>query len=286
MTKVNTENKYANACNTVNKLMDNLFGLFGCGDATTYHITEDDVRKALGDLDSKEDVHEQTKAENEQALIDEYKEKYGLDLTDFVTTINEMVEKYTNNTAVEDASAETTTGCDCEGCPCAEDCDCGDCCTEDDVIEFDCDGDCGNCDFGQDCLDMYEDMLEYENPSKEHCESVMDRLKSELADYKAETADDNVEAYSYEQMLFDINSILDDPDSGDYEFIVEPGKKDVVKVTYHVGYEGKEAYHALVNYARNLDKDLQNMYGFSNVYISSDNNEDDEYVTFYIFMEI
>lgn len=284
MTTENNENKYATACNTVNKLMDGLFGLFGCGDATTYHITEDDVRKALGDLDNKEDVREQTKAEKEQALIDEYKEKYGLDLTDFVTTINEMVEKY----SIKDNTEETptTTTCDCEGCPCAEDCDCGDCCTEDDVIEFECTGDCGNCDFGEECLDMYEDMLQYENPSKEHCASVMDRLKSELAEYKEAIGEDVEEPYSYEQMLFDINSILDDPESDDYEFIVEPDKKDVVKVTYHVGYEGKEAYHALVNYARNLDKDLQDMYGFSNVYISSDNNEDEGYVTFYIFMEI
>lgn len=277
MAKENNENAYANACNTVNNLMDSLFDVLGLSDSAKYHITEEELRKAADDIIDKEQT------EKDKALVEEYKKKYGLDLSDLVTTVTDLISKYSHKTD-SDTKSDVNTACDCEGCACAECCD--DCCPSDTTIEFECTGDCGNCDFGEDCLDMYNDMLEYENPSEEHCASVMDRLKSELADYKKSLDDTPEETYTYEQMLFDINSILDDPDSEDYEFIVEDGKKDVVKITYHVGYETQDTYRELVNYARNLDNDLKDLYGFSNVYISSDNNEEDQYITFYIFMEI
>lgn len=283
-TKENKKTDYTEACNTVNNLMDKMFNLFGCGDATKYHINEEDVREALGDIvsnDTKDECvgctckdeccTEKTINDKDQALIDEYKEKYGLDMTDFMNVVNDLIHNYkpdsTDNLKVTLEHVE----CDDES----------DSCTE-------CDGDCDYCDHIDDCISELDDCreMEYSNPSKVFCAGVMDRLKSEIAAEKEGNNTDEIDAYTYEQMMYDINSILDDPESCDYEFIIEEGKPDVVKVTYHIGYQNKTEYQTIVNYARQLDSDLKKMYGFSNVYISSDNHEDDQYITFYIFMEI
>lgn len=265
---MNKNNEYVRAANVANKFMDAMFSALNLENSEKYHITEDDLRK-IND-EAKEKVMDT------KNYIRELANGIKVDFTDLANTLNKLIDDYKSDHLDEDT----------ETCLCS---DCDDCC-DDCPLDY------------LDDLDDLDDELDDEDIeiekdvdyTQEYCHSIKDRLKQEFLEDSMINGDndlngDVVYPYPYEYLLQDINEILDDPESEDYELIPanDECKYDTVCVTYHLGYYGNAEYELYTNdYISNLANDLRELYGFSVVSINVELNDEDEYLTYKIYMMI
>ena len=248
-------NKYADACNVANKFLDTVFSALNLKDAEKYHITEDELKDVVNDTKDK--------ANASKEYIQELANGMKLDLSNLVETINTVFSDYKEKYL----SDKEEYDCDeCEYEPCCKYCNC---CEGDDCVECD------------ECFEKVDYTTEY-------CHDIKNRLAAEFEElsYIDETEDDEYLSYPYQEVLYDINTILDDFDNEDYELIPanDECKVDTVHIVYHIGYDTPEEADVYKAYTTRLADDLRELYGFSQVSICVDDTSNDEYMTFNIYM--
>ena len=257
-------NKYETAVNAANNLIDTIFGAFGV-DGTKYHMTEEQLKKAIDD--TKENVS--TKTDSVTELINKFKKDAGIDFTNFAETLNNVMDKYKEKYYVhkvgDDDDSMVPAIADI-----VDEYELGD--KEPD--QFECTGDCENCPFCDEEFDkeLFDDEPDYAE--------VGNNLKARL-----ENADDTEEfksiAYPYISVWDDLYYILKE-ETEELEIVTDGNGNKSYQITYHVGYETETEYDTIMSYVEDLKLDLIDAYGFTDVYFSTENNDIDKYVTFYI----
>lgn len=244
-----TQNKdYAKAVKTANAFMDKMFDMFGLDNSGEYHITEDELKEFAEQISKSKDTTTE--------CIKNIRKNIKFDFSDLKNVVTELMDKYPMcldhldvEIPVEDIEA----------------------CYEDDI----------------EAPITSDDILELHD--EDYCASVYERLKRER-DAEMSDPEDNEDTISvtYEDMLADIHVILDDPEDPDYEIVHNDElDKDLVHITYYVGYDSDNEFNTYMDYANNIKRELMNLYGFPNVYVMSANNEEDcKYITFNFYCEL